>query len=76
MITASFSNFLPNTPSPKRSSYLSSVVSCIKYVSDISVMFNMLSTLRYSFPKPVSDAPFTYTLIVEVSINEFSSINL
>ena len=75
VITESLSNFLPKIPSPKSNSYLSSVISWIKYISDMSVMFNILSTLRYSLPKPVSAEPFTYTLMVEVSINEFSSIN-
>ena len=33
-------------------------------------------TAKNYIPKPVSDEPFTYTLIVEVSINEFSKVNL
>ena len=44
VIRASFSIFLPNIPSPNRSYYLSSVTSCIKNVSDILDMFNILST--------------------------------
>ena len=76
MIEESLSNFLPKTPSPNNNSYFSSAISWIKNTSDVVVMFKILSTLRYSLPKPVSDVPFTYTLIVEVSINEFSKVNL
>ena len=75
MITASLSIFLPKTPSPKSNSYLSSVTSCSKYTSEVSVMFNILSTLRYSL-SVVSEIPLTLTTMVEVSINEFSRINL
>ena len=59
VIIALSSSFLPKTPSPNNNSYLSFVVSCIRYVSDVFVMFNILSTLRYSLPMPGSEAPFT-----------------
>ena len=36
----------------------------------------MFDASEYSLPSPVSEIPFTFTTIVEVSINELSRINL
>ena len=76
VITESFSNFLPILPSPNNNSYFWSCTSCIKYIREEVSTLKIFSTNVYSVPRPVSFKPFTYTLIVEVSIPLLSNKNL
>ena len=69
-ISLSFSSFFPKIPSPNNNSYLSSAISWIKYISDVFVMFNILSTLLYSLDVS-SPSPLILTTMVDVSTNEF-----
>ena len=54
-----FSNFLPKNPSPNNISYFSSWTSCVSYISDVLLRFNMLSTCLYFLPIDESREPET-----------------
>jgi len=77
VIFAPLAIFLPIIPSPKINSYFSSCTSWSKYISDEESTFIILSTKKYSIPRPSSWSVVSsiYTFIVEVSIPEFSNTN-